>query len=401
MVRHLALVVSAWIVLLLIPAPLASAQQASTEASPSPATLAGWIVTPSVVYSTSWDDNVLIRGRGDTPVGDQVNTLNPRATLDFNGRRGHVDATYDGSFVLYRQFDTLDSYDQHLAVSARRLVSRHVSLFATNTTAIVPTTAAVEFIGVPFVRTGSSLEDLRGGIEAALTKRTSMKAAYNFQWVHFDNSPAFATLLRGGHSHGISVLVTHALTARTSLTADYDRQHATIIGGEGMFDVQNAAASIEHRLTPALRVFGGGGFAHTGVSSFGPARIGPVWRAGLTYELAPAAIDVSYHRSYVPSYGFGGTQQNQDFTTRLRLPVARRVFVQSWLTWRSNEPLAIGELNLHTLWYGGTVGYALRPWMRLEGFYDSSHQEIARAGGHIDRNRLGFQVVAANPLRIR
>ena len=64
----------------------------------------------------------------------------------------------------------------------------HVALFARNSAADVPTTELQEFVGVPFVRTGSRIDDLRGGVEAAFTKRTSMVVSYDFQWVDFDRN---------------------------------------------------------------------------------------------------------------------------------------------------------------------------------------------------------------------
>src|SRR5436309_3028398 len=71
----------------------------------------GWSLTPSLGYSGSWDDNVLVRGKGDAIEADFLSMVNPRATLGFNGRRNQLSATYDGSFQLYRQFSSLDSYD--------------------------------------------------------------------------------------------------------------------------------------------------------------------------------------------------------------------------------------------------------------------------------------------------
>src|SRR3954470_23378145 len=91
---------------------------------------AGWSFTPSLGYGASWDDNVLVRGSGDAETGDLVNVISPRGTLDLNGRRAQVSLTYDGAFVRYRDLSTLDSYDQHGAFYARRLLSPHLAVFA-------------------------------------------------------------------------------------------------------------------------------------------------------------------------------------------------------------------------------------------------------------------------------
>jgi hypothetical protein len=156
----------------------------------------GWTLTPTMVYSGSWDDNVLRRGQGDETAADFVNILNPRAQLDFNGRRAQLSGSYDGAFLLYRDLNTLNSYDQHGSLLARRLISPHVTLFGQNTFAAVPTTKLALLVAVPFTRTGSQIDDLHSGIEWALTKRTSLTASYHFSWVHFDENPEFSTLPR-------------------------------------------------------------------------------------------------------------------------------------------------------------------------------------------------------------
>src|SRR5205807_2086804 len=83
-------------------------------------------------------------------------------------------ALYGGSFTFYRDLNTLNSYDQRGTVSARRLLTPHVALWAQDSAVTVPTTELLNFIAVPFVRTGSKLNDLRAGIDAALNKYTSI-----------------------------------------------------------------------------------------------------------------------------------------------------------------------------------------------------------------------------------
>lgn len=404
MARHVPIVLSALLATILAAPGRAAAQESNfgpSASEHSPATAAGWIFTPSLVYSASWDDNVLIRGRGDQPIRDYQNVVNPRASLDFNGRRGQFDVSYDGAFLMYRQFNDLNSYEQHASISARRLVGRHVALFVRDSAAVVPTTELVQFVGVPFARTGSAIEDFHSGVEAAFTRRTSIVASYNFQWVRFDENQAFASVLRGGHSHGGTIVFRHGLTDRTTLTADYALQHATVANGEEIFDVQNTAVGFEYRLSEYTRVFAAAGVARLGVSTFGPARTGPAWRAGLTRQIGKAGIDLSYSRSFVPSYGFGGTLQNEDVTARLRLPLSRRLYTQTATSWRSDQPLTTGELKLHSLWIETAVGYAWQPWLRVEAFYGGTHQRIDRPGGALDRNRVGVQIVTTNPMRVR
>ena len=382
----------------------ASAQESNLVPNPS-ANLqapAGWSFTPSLTYAGSWDDNVAIRGKGDATAADYLNVVNPRAALDLNGRRGQIAASYDGAFVAYRDLGQLNSYDQHASFFGRRLLTRHLSVFARNTAASVPTTELSEFIAVPFVRTGSQLDELATGIEAALTKRTSIVASYDFQWVQFDHTVPGSEALRGGHSHGGTLTLKHRLSKRLALIGDYDFHHATIGEGEQTFDVQNGWAGVDFNVSELTHVFAEAGVSRLAVTEFSAARTGPAWRLGMTRQLsATAAVDVLYSRSFVPSYGFGGTMQNEEATGRLRVPFSRRFYSTSALSWRRNDPLTPGELPLWSYWLEGTLGYAATPWVHLELFYAGTRQTIDRPGGTLDRNRIGFQVTTAKPVRVQ
>lgn len=381
----------------------ASAQESNLVPSASANLQApsGWSFTPSFTYAGSWDDNVVIRQKGDATAADFLNVVNPRASLDLNGRRGQISASYDGAFVVYRDLNQLNSYDQHASFFGRRLLSKHFSVFVRNTTAAVPTTELSEFIAVPFVRTGSRLDELTSGVEAVLTKRTSVVVAYDFQWVQFDHSLPGSEALRGGHSHGGTMTLKHRLSERLTLLGDYDFHHATIGEGEQTFDVQNAWAGGDYKLSEFTHVFAEAGVSRLAVTEFSAARTGPAWRLGLTRQLNAAALDLLYSRSFVPSYGFGGTMQNEEATARIRVPFNRRFYSTSALSWRRNDPLTPGELPLWSYWLEGTVGYAVTPWVHLEAFYAGTRQTIDRPGGTLDRNRIGFQVTTAKPVRVQ
>ena len=174
--------------LLLLPG--VAAAQESNLVSPavghSPAQAAGWTVTPAIGYSGSWDDNALMQGIGSPTLSDFVSVVNPRGSADFNGKKGSLSAGYEGGFLMYRQLQTLNSYEQHGWISGRRRVTPHVVVFASNTADAVPTTELAQIVAVPFVRIGARIDDLRSGIEAALTKHTSVTASFDAQWVAFD-----------------------------------------------------------------------------------------------------------------------------------------------------------------------------------------------------------------------
>jgi hypothetical protein len=361
--------------------------------------VAGWTFTPALVYAGARDDNALLRGKGDATPGDYTTSVNPSGELAFIGHRDEFSAAYSSTFTTYRQLTPLNSFDQRGSIAARRRMTRRVTIFVRASAASVPTTDLVQFVAVPFVRLGSRLADAHGGVEAALTKRTTMVASYDLQWVNFDRDPLLGLILLGGHSQGATLSVRHAISGRTALIADYDLQRATIVGGD-RFDVENVQGGVELRPWESTRLFGTIGFSRLDMSRLAP-RTGPSWRAGLTRRLRTNTVDIVYKRSFVPSFGFGGTTQNEQLTSSLVAPIGRRFYTRSSVSWARNQPLTIGGLNLKSTWISGNVGYALRPWIRLEGFYDGTHQSIERPGGQLDRNRVGFQIITAKPMRIR
>src|SRR2546427_9152700 len=112
--RHLAIVASAAVLATLLSVRAASAQGSNFALvdGTSASRLAGWTFTPSLVYQGAWDDNALLVFDPDPP-SDFLSLVNPRADVNFLGRRGEFDATYDGTFLLYRNLNALNSYDQH------------------------------------------------------------------------------------------------------------------------------------------------------------------------------------------------------------------------------------------------------------------------------------------------
>jgi hypothetical protein len=48
-----------------------------------------------------------------------------------------------------------------------------------------------------------------------------------------------------------------------------------------------------------------------------------------------------------------------------------------------------------------TVGYSATRYLRVEGFYAFTRQDSRVAGGKVNRNRAGAQVVISQPMRIQ
>jgi hypothetical protein len=385
--------------------PPASAQEgrfgSAISGPDSPLTAGGWNITPSLLYGASWDDNVLLKGRGDEPRADFLNVLNPRVDASMIGRKGRFSGSYDGAFVLYHDLNTLNSYDQHGEVAAKRLLSKHVTMFVTDSFAFSPTTELSLLVGVPFVRTGARVNDFRTGIEADLTKRTSITASYDFGWVRFDDEPVFDARLLGGESHTGTLLVRHKRTEHTALTLEYGRQLSMVGGGSEHFDAQSVAAGFERTVNNELRIFAAGGFSRIGESAFAPGQTSPRYRAGLNHRLRAGSLDVLYDRSYAPAFGLGGMTETKEFAVRLHMPLVRRLYTQSSLSWRTNSYLQLADTDMRSRWFEGSIGYLAQPWMRIEGFFGIAYQTSSVPGTTYDRNRYGVQVVTAKPVRIR
>lgn len=360
----------------------------------------GWSWSPAIDYAVVWDSNVLFDNKGDVLQDETLHMLRPRAVLDFRGRRSTFGADYRGSFVHHPELRSLNSYDQRLAVTADRKVTRRATWVGRYGFTASPTTELAELPGVPYERTGSTLHDASSGVDYALSRRATIGGRYRFEHVTFDRDPTVGTPLVGGFSHGGTGSVAYALGERTAISGDYTIQFASLRNRDD-FHVQTAWAGIEHQLSEVLRVFAHGGLSRLSAVGIRAPRTGPAARVGLTRDFRRAGFSLLYNRSYVPSYGFGGTMQNEELSTRLLVPLSPRLYAHANASWRRNEPLDTADLALRSTWFGGGVGYTVLPWMRLEAYSAATRQNINRPGGELSHYQFGLQVTAAKTTRIR
>jgi hypothetical protein len=275
-------------------------------------------------------------------------------------------------------------------------------VFAQQSYTKTPTTDVLLLTGVPWVRLGARIESLRGGIAATPSKHLSVDASYSYQWIAFDKDPRYSAELLGGHANGAAFGAKYQISKRTTLTANYDIERAEIVAGS-RFGVQNAWAGADYRLDETSNVYGAFGFSHLNAIDLDGGKTSPAWHAGYARHFKPFTLDASYSRSFVPSYGGGGTLSDEEVSTAVHVPIGRRWYGEGSVSWRRNESLVVGDLAdlpLTSLWTGGVVGYAVQPWLRIEGFYGGSHQNIDRPGGLIDRHRMGIQISTGQPVRI-
>jgi len=360
----------------------------------------GWSLTPSLGLSQTYDDNVTLQGSANT-VGEFVNVVSPAASLNYTGQRGQLSAGYSGSFLFYRSSTSLDSYEQSGTLGARRRLSSRTSVFINGGIFVAPTTELVQLTAVPYLRVGSRTEDVRAGVESAISKRLSIVVDVHAQGVHFDNTAALTGLLLAGSSVGGDISLHERLTEKMTLTGDYNGTRAEIGDRQDTLVVQNAMVGVERLLTKTTRISGAVGVARLDAPLFGPPKTGPSYRFAVSRELGRSAVDLLFSQSYVPSWSFGGTTQNDEVTLRLRVPLARRFYTQSLVSWRKDDPLVELTPGLKSLWVQATVGYTARSWMRIEGYYLGTQQTFVTNDALLHHNQIGFQVSASKPVRLR
>ena len=387
--------------------PLVSAQ--TLDQAPPAGQTAGWVFTPSIGLGAAWDDNVLLVHPADKPPPDYASPVSPSLSLEYTGRRTQFSTGYDGSWVFYRNLSNLDSFDQSVRLSARHRATRRVTIFAQEHLALAPTTDALHLAGVPFYRIGTRTNAAGGGFEAALAERTTLRGAYTLRSVDFDANDVIGRELQGGHAHEFNLSLGRSISPRLTLGGDYafnravvgDRQQDLELG-QDRFSIQSGNITAQYRLSPTVDLSGGLGVAQLGGGRTHQGRTGPTWGVGVTRRGQRTVLAAAYRRSYVPSFGFGGTFQNEELTGSVLVPFARgRAYVNSSLSLFTNDPLELGEPSLNTLGLSSVLGYRTTRWLNAEVYYARSQQDTQRAGGQLARNQVGFRLVAARPLRLR
>lgn len=397
-------------ILVLWPSSLAA--QAFTPVNPEAPPTPGWVFTPSIGVGGAWDDNVLLVNPGDRPPGDYSSPIRPSLGLDFTGKYTRFSAGYDGSIVLYRTLDELSSYEQHLRLGVSHRVNERLTLFADESFIMAPTTDAIPLNGgVPFYRIGSRTNAAGGGFQATLQRHVSMRGAYTLRVVDFEFDPIASRELQGGHSHEFDLSLERALSPRLTLGGEYglDRvvvSTATPAPGvapeaDTRFTIQNAGVTVKYLVSRTVTASGAFGIAHLGAGLVRESRTAPALRASVSHQMRRTVVVGAYSRSYVPSFGFGGTLQNEEWSGSITAPFARnRAYVGGSVNLFNNDALEEGQPRLKSLWFTGRLGYRVNRWLRLEGFYNRSQQDTRREGGRITRNQIGFQVVSAAPFRL-
>jgi len=157
-----------------------------------------------------------------------------------------------------------------------------------------------------------------------------------------------------------------------------------------------------YRTGEATTVDASGGVAHLLDRNTGITRTGPYVQAGLTHRARRATFGLGYSRSYVPSLGFGGTNQSQLARGYIYMPLTRnRLYLQESASWRRTDPFVVDQLALDSFFLHTVFGYAVQKWFRIEGYHSFTTQDNRVAAGQISRHVAGVQFVVSEPVRIR
>jgi hypothetical protein len=388
--------------IMLVAFGLALLSAASVAAQPQePQARAGWTFTPSLNFSGGWDDNALLVGVEETSPEDYLTALAPRGALTFLGRRLQMSTAYQGAFIIYRNFSELNSVDQYARADLQYRTTPRTTILVNQSFSKAQTTDAVELVGAPFRRIGHLTSSTGGTVEAQLTARTKLTGGYDLQIVDFDDEAQQFIEFPGGHAHHLAGSLHHRLSPRVTFGGVYDFRRVVVTEGAEIVPIHSSAATADYRVGQRVTLVGSIGVAHLGAGLTHPSRTGATWSAGISGRLRYVELRGDYRRSVVPSFGFGGTFQNEELMASLSGPFGReRGYWQAGLAWRDNDPLVVGPPSTRSLWMSSLVGYAIAPWLRLEGYYNRAHQDTQRPGGRLHRNRIGFQIVTSKPLRL-
>jgi hypothetical protein len=384
--------------------------RAQGTANPNQQTPPGWVFTPSLAVGGTWDDNVLLVNPGTTPPSDYGLPITPGASLDYTGKLTRFSSGYSGSFVRYASLDTLNTFQQSLRAMVEHRQTRRLTLFGQETFNSAPSTDMIQLAGVPFYRVGTRSNSAGGGAQLAVAKHTVLRGVYTLRSVSFDLSQFSATQLQGGHAHEVNASIEQTFSRHFSIGGEYQFTGAivnsrTLAGAPGpqdRFDLQTGSVTAQYQAAAGTTVFGAIGVSQLGAGLTHQARTGPLWRAALAHRAGRSLISASYQRAYIPSFGFGGTFQNEQWAANIHTPIGHtRAYVDGGVSWYNNDPLDSAQPTLQTAWLSGSVGYYATRWLSLEGFYARTQQDSQRAGGQLDRNQVGFRVVAAKPVKLR
>ena len=387
-------------------AAAAGAQDKLGSAAPEPTLRPGWVFTPSIGVSETYDDNITLFGNLE-PLNnnDFVSSVGPDANLTYYGRHTRFSTGYGASFLNYRTFSVFDRWNQRADAEFRRQENARLEWFAHANGQAVPSTEALEYNGIPFVHTGALTFDARGGATYKIDSQNSVASALQYQHVTFDlQSDVYRRYLRGGWAASSMNTYRRRLDERVSLGADYRLERSQV-----RLDIDSATAhtiqgALDYRLSSRWNFSGGAGVAILTANIATVGEVAPAFRASLEQTDRGRHFHVGYMQGILPSFGLGGTKNTREVSVGYFTPLfrSRRFYTDNSAVFRDNQPvvLAVDPLELRSLRAYTTFGWMPQRWVRVEAFYTHLTQSSLVAGGRLDRNRIGFQITTSKPMRI-
>jgi hypothetical protein len=380
----------------------ASAQESTTRP--------GFTFTPSFGFSEIYDDNITLFGRRDAAEiesEDLVTSYSPQAQLRYVGRRTHFEGGYGASLLDYRTFSSFNRWDQQANVTVRRTETARLNWGVLGNMLMSPSTDALDFAGIPFSPTGSTTLNGRANVDYALTRRDSIAASFQVQKISFERGEDQLLLpyLRGGRSSEALASYRRRMSARTAVGASYGLRLASAVDEPEDLRFHAARAGVEFIISERWSVDGGAGFDFVMATPSMPAQRAPAFSASATRSDGLRRFRVGYQRLFLPSFGIGGAMQSQDANVTFYAPLfgSPRFYTEHGAAFHDSVPLVLGpdRLKLRSFRTNSRIGWAPRPWVRVEGFYSRVMQTTLIPGGAVDRNRIGFVIVTSRPMRVQ
>jgi hypothetical protein len=373
----------------------------------------GWTFTPGVSISGMWDSNVTLQSpaalTGETP-NDTVFFIVPSGQLALVSDRTNFLAGYRGYLRRHQDLGELNGFDQRAYAGLQHAFTRRVSWSINNEFAKLPTTDLLQTFEVPFRHIGSTSNFFATGIDARLTKYTDLRVRYEHTWASFDQVDAF---LNEGTIHGFRADLRHRLSERTTVGVEGRVRRSDVTRDDPrVVWFRDAGGVFDYRLTEFMTFNVAGGLAYVQSSRADESEMAPYYRIGIQHETERARIGAELQRSYMPSFGFSGTNNTRELRGFVHMPFSRnRLYVQGDASWRQSDPFLVegdsllgiiaGEVRLDTVVTQLTVGYSALRWLRVEGYHTYSKQDSIIPGDPIQRHRIGAQLVVSQPMRIR
>ena len=383
-----------------------SAQQQVAATGYEPSYRPGWTLTPSFGFSQTYDDNISLFAvrTAEEANNDVVSTYFPAADLHYSGKHTVVGFGYTGSFLAYRTFSVLNSWDQRGRIYARQQASERLKWSAAANAAKVPTTDAVDLGGIPYSRNGVTVVDGHAGLDYRINNRNDFSASFGAQSVRFDRPEIAGGFLQGGHAVDWNGGWRYHVSARLGVGGQYGLRRAVAIDSPDAFVMHSMEAAADYALTPSWSMAVSAGIVLLQQNALTDGQTGPAWKLAVERHRSGTTLVVSYLRSYVPSFAFGGTTKSEEAGFGMRTPLfhSRRWYTELSATFRDDQPLTdiLNQLPLRSLRTNSVIGWTPQVWMRVEGFYSRSQQSSLRFGGQVYRNRIGIQIVTSKPVRV-